>query len=1086
MDYTPEPSGWHEWLCKTNFSFLTGASHPHELIQRAWSLGYQSLCINDYDGVYGLARSWRALRDLRKEHPEAENFRLHYGAELHLREDHHKPTLLRSSVVLVAQNLSGWHKLCGLLSLSHQKSKDKAFISPETLLKTCPKDLVLIQPMRGGIRTGHQNDLIPQLHQHFGERFYMAISRHLHPAEDHWIGKALSLAHQLKARCLFSQDVFFHSPERKPLSDLLHAIRQNQSLHQAGPWFFPNTERSFQSLRHLHHRYHCLPGFHQAMGNAVELSRACTFDLTELRYHYPQEMIPDGHSPHQWLSHLTREGAKLRFGPVIPEKIIRTLNHELKLIEQLDFADYFLTVHDIVRWARDQKILCQGRGSAANSAVCFVLGITSVNPDSFELLFERFISMERGDPPDIDVDFEHERREEVIRYIYERYGRHRAAMVANVITFRKKGSLRAAGKALGIPSEILDHASSLAGRRSPGDQGISALLTELKTRSPEKAGQVPWDLWSHMSSLLRGFPRHLGIHSGGFMLSDKPLDQLLPREPATMEGRSVIQWCKDDIEALGFFKIDILALGMLTAIRKALDGIHRLHGIRLDLSDLPKDDPQTWQMLQRADTVGTFQVESRAQMSMLPRLRPATFYDLVIQVAIIRPGPLQGKVIHPFLRRRNSLEPVTYPSKTLEPILKRTLGVAIFQEQAMRIAIAVGNFTPGEANELRKNIGAWNLRDYERDLNPWLTKLAQGMQQNGFDQAFIHQILGQMRGFSDYGFPESHAVSFALIAWASSWIKCHYPSVFFASVMNSQPMGFYSPHSLLQAAQHSGVRVLPVCVRFSEADHLPVLIPRDSGPPLCGIRIGFRLITGLSANGIKKLLESRRQCGGDFTSAKHFFRNIRISRPDLCSLAAARALDCFGLSRQDALWKAEAAPYTWMPEVPEREIHWKQESPWERMKQDFRAFRTSTGPHPATLVRQNAWPYPVPLSRLSMLSDLLRQQDGSYVLVFGMIMARQAPPSANGMVFITLEDENGFINLACPPQVWQKIHQHVEGQNFICVGGRLQKVHEGHSVLVQQIIERISQKADIHKIQKPGNHLSPFRSRGSRGKRSSI
>jgi len=783
----------------------------------------------------------------------------------------------------------------------------------------------------------------------------------------------------------------------------------------------------------------------------------------------------------EWLVQLTWQGAKKHFGAHLPEKIHNTLQHELKLIRQLEFADYFLTVWDIVRWARSKDILCQGRGSAANSAVCFVLGITSVDPASFDLLFERFISMERGDPPDIDVDFEHERREEVIGYIYERYGRDRAAMVANVITFRRKGALRAAGKALGIPETLLSQASSLAGQRNARSRDTGAILESLQEQAPE--ARIPWQFWEHMTALLRGFPRHLGIHSGGFMLSGRSLNWLLPQEPATMPGRSVIQWCKEDIEALGFFKIDVLALGMLTAIRKTLQELQRLHGISLALHQIPEDDSLTGKMIQETDTIGTFQIESRAQMSMLPRLRPHSFYDLVIQIAIIRPGPLQGKVIHPFLRRRNGQEPVTFPSEALRPVLERTLGVAIFQEQAMRIAIAVGNFTPGEANELRKNIGAWNIKNYERDLNPWLQKLAHGMQQNGFDKSFILQILGQMRGFADYGFPESHAASFARIAWASAWLKCHYPALFFTSLLNSQPVGFYSPHSLLKAAERCGVVSLPLCVNHSGEDFQAGQVPDPGGEvPSWGIRLGFRLVAGLSRNGIRKLLEAREKAGGRFRDQHHFLQSVRISRPDMTALAAARALACFGLKRLEAVWLSEAAPFTWIPEAPEKPLHWKEEDPWSAMQKDFRAFRTTLGQHPAALVREQLWPYALPVSHLSLLPALEKAANGKIVTVFGLIMVRQAPPSANGMVFLTLEDCDGFINLACPPQVWQKFSHEAEGQSFLCARGRLQKVNESHSVLVQEILPRHQAMAEVHQVKTriPAAPLSPFHARGGR------
>lgn len=773
-------SNFNEWLCKTNFSFLHGASHPRDLIERANRLGYQSLCINDFDGVYGLARSYREL-DYLKRQQQWRGLKLNYGAEIHLQRDHDLPLLLQDTLLLVAQDQQGYTNLNRLLSFAHREGKDYANVPLEYLLNCEVDGLFAIQPMRGAIRSHRGIDRHAELRRLFDRRYFLAISRHLHPAEDRWIKIALHSARQHGLEYILSQDAFFHERQQKCMSDLLQAIRNNQVLDSCRAHFFPNAERCLHRADELRRLFAPIPGSGHALALSRELDRSCRFSLEQLKYQYPKEMIPAGHDALSYLKLLVRQGVQEKFNHLPPDKILRQLEHELILIGKLNFADYFLTVWDIVSWARQQQILCQGRGSAANSSVCFVLGITSVNPDQFELLFERFVSMERGDPPDIDVDFEHERREEVIQYIYRRYGRERAAMVANVVTFRGKGSLRAVGKALGADEGLLRQMSKIASSRYFRGAGTENIVMALKhdyERQNPQARKISWQLWMQLSEMLHGFPRHLGIHSGGFMLADKPLNHLLPQEPATMEGRSVIQWSKDDIEALGFFKIDILSLGMLSAIRKCFDYVQHYYGRRLRLDLIPDDDRATYAMIQKADTVGTFQIESRAQMSMLPRLKPACFYDLVIEVAIIRPGPIQGKVIHPYLARREGLEAVTYPDERLRPILQRTLGIAIFQEQAMRIAIAVGDFTAGEANELRKKIGSWGIKDFNRDLNPLLVKLERRMRENGVKPEFAEQILGQMKGFAEYGFPESHAVSFSLIAYASCYLKRHYPAAF--------------------------------------------------------------------------------------------------------------------------------------------------------------------------------------------------------------------------------------------------------------------------------------------------------------------
>jgi error-prone DNA polymerase len=1055
MDSTvkQEASHWIEWLTHTNFSFLHGASHPHEMLETAKDCAYAGLAICDFDGAYGLARTYRHWKSMDENTRPA----LFYGAELHLTQDHHEPVIQQNTIALIARSASGYGHLCQILTRAHRGGKHNAYLSLEDLSSMVLTDLSIIIPMRGLLRKDPAawESQCQTLKSLFGaDDTFMAFSCHLSASEDIWSKRALRVQKNLEIKPLVSLDPFMHDRSRKKLCDMLAAIRTNLRLDEAVAHTFVNDERTLLTVNDIYKRFQKFPLFDQAIQNSKELAARCHFSFAELRYRYPKEMIPPGHTAQSYLTALTWAGAQETYDQPLPPKVRSLIEHELQLIETLGFADYFLTVWDIVAWARKQGILCQGRGSAANSAVCFVLGVTAVDPMKFDLLFERFISVERGDPPDIDVDFEHERREEVIQYIYKRYGREKSAMVANVITFRKKGALRACGKALGIPDELLGQASDFMASRVNVGKTIKDVVEQLKEDSPLK--DIPWELWLELTSELKGFPRHLGIHSGGFMIADRPLCQLVPQEPATMEGRTVIQWCKDDIEDLGFFKIDILALGMLSAIRKALSLVSHQYQQPLTLATIPQEDPATYKMIQRADTVGTFQIESRAQMSMLPKLRPKTFYDLVIEVAIIRPGPIQGGMVHPFLRRRHGLEPVTYPDERLRPILHRTLGIPIFQEQVMRIAMAIGDFSPGEANELRKNMGAWSMRG---DINPWLNKLAIGMQKNGIAPDFAEAILAQMKGFAEYGFPESHSVSFALLAYASSYLKCHYPAAFFASLLNSQPMGFYSPHALVQAARRQGIAVLPVCVNQSSwASTLEPLSPGSTRD--FAIRLGFGLITGLSKKSGEQIERTRKRLG-PWTSWEHFLQHTKIPRHDLTALAAANSFAVFGLSRRSAVWIAAAAPHAqWLEDI-DLSSRLPEETREESIQQDFASFQTCLYAHPAQFIRDEAWCYEVPTSKLKLAKTIEDMIPNQVITVFGMILIQQRPPSANGMMFITLEDETGFFNLAITPEVLQRIGHKISGQSFLCVSGKLQSSSGAHSILVKDAFVPKISKADV-------------------------
>ena len=1087
---------WHEWICHTNFSFLIGASHPWELVGRAAKLGYGGLGIADYDGVYGIARAYRELEALKRDRRDG-GLRLYYGAEIHLNKDHDSPLYFQKTLVLYAQTRRGYFNLCRLLTYSHRDGKRYGNVPLEKLLSAPVEDLVAIQPMRGLIRT-KEGECRKALHAYFGplrerfaDRFYFAVSRHLHPVEDCWIMPTVRLARYFAAPTIPSQDLFFARRRQKEISDLLHAVRHNKTLDAVSEQLFVNSRRSLHSLPALAKMYADIPGIERALSNSTELALRFDFGLHELRYAYPREMLPVGHTPQSYLEHLVWKKTQERFGPSPPDKLAKLLEHELALVENLGFADYFLTVWDIVSWARRQGILCQGRGSAANSAICYVLEITAINPDRFDLLFERFISVERGDPPDIDVDFENARREEVIQYIYERYGRERAAMVCNVITFKPRGALRFVGKALGVPEPVIDACAKMVyglSLRGRGIQGKVSRVRQLFAQEKEINAAMghKWDLWPALSERILGFPRFLGIHSGGFMLAEREIDRLLPQEPATKEGRTVIQWCKEDIEALGFFKIDILALGMLTAMRKCFDLIRQHYGRSLALATIPENDPDTYEMIRRADTTGVFQIESTAQMSSLPVLRPLNFYDLVVQVAIIRPGPILAGVKHPYLRRRYGQEAVSYADPRLEPILKRTYGTIIFQEQLMRVAMAIGNFTAGEADEIRKNIGSFQSNG---KVEVWMGKLIREMKKNGIDDNFIREIVQQVQGFSSYGFPESHAASFALLAYASSYLKCHYPAAFFAALLNSQPMGFYQPDTLIKTAKRAGVQVLPVCASRSDWDSAlePAEMPQkeagrrseseretDSSGTLRehAIRLGFHMVAGLGKNGALKLIEERESCGG-WISKEELFRSGRLSRTDLAALAAANAFRSFPMERRPAVWLAEGAPHrpdreraelgAFAPPYQKEEtpVPFPAESEAESIESDFKATGTSLGRHMVRIVKEQGWVYWLPVEQIVTSDRLGLVAPNSTIAVFGAVLVRQSPGTAHKMLFVTLEDEYGTIPTAIRPNVYARYDRIIDSHSFLCMLGRLQPNGDARSLLVSQVFPPVAKRADV-------------------------
>ena len=840
-----------------------------------------------------------------------------------------------------------------------------------------------------------------------------------------------AFAREHRLRCVAAGDVHMHCRGRRALQDTLTAIRHGEPLTAMGRRLFANGERHLRPREQLARHYP-----RALLDESLAIAARCRFSLDELRYEYPHELVPDGHTPASWLRRLTEDGAARRYPTGVPDGVRRQLEHELRLIAELRFEFYFLTVHDIVRWAREQQILCQGRGSAANSAVCYCLRITEVNPAEQSVLFERFVSRERDEPPDIDVDFEHERREEVIQYIYRKYGRDRAALAATVITYRPRSAIRDVGKALGMSLDQVD--------------GLSRSLHwwEQREQIPERLAAVGLSADSPVVKRLLvlvdeliGFPRHLSQHVGGFVISQGPVHALVPVENAAMPDRTVIQWEKDDLEALGLLKVDVLALGMLTAVRKCFALIRGFDGTRLGLADIPREDPATYRMIRRADTVGVFQIESRAQMAMLPRLRPDTFYDLVIEVAIVRPGPIQGDMVHPYLARRAGEQPVDYPSEAVRAVLERTLGVPIFQEQVMQLAMVAAGFSAGEADQLRRAMAAWKKRG---GLEPFERKLKQGMQARGYDADFADRIYRQILGFGDYGFPESHAVSFALLAYVSAWLKCHHPAAFTAALLNSLPMGFYGPYQLIQDARRHGVEVRGVDVQHSGVDSS--LEAGSEGRP--AIRLGLDRVKGLPDRSAQRVVAARRD--GPYIDVPDLAARAELPREDLEALADAGALSALSRHRHRALWDTAGVeaplPLLGSPRFAEAEPLLRRPGEGEDLVADFRRLSLTLGRHPVALLRRRLG---IPAS-----GTLRHGRTGDPVRAAGLVINRQRPQTASGVMFMTLEDEDGSINLIVWPKVAERFRRALLGTQLVEITGELQNAHGITHVIVSSARDR--------------------------------
>ena len=986
-----------ELISKTNYSFLIGASHAHELMETASEIRLSALGICDKNGVYGLPKAYRAYKERIKEGLSAA--KLISGAEITIEN--------RPPIVLLAQNRSGYGLMCRILTESHKnREKGQAYLSWGKFL-----DLIALPGYDALVALLVQGDPWKEdlehdywtLKQIFGDRVYFSLSRFLDGWDKVRTNRTKELAKRYSIPIVATNDVHYHMHDRKVLHDVVTAIRARVTLKEVGTRLLSNAERYLKTPEQMTELFKDLP---EAIKNTIIIADSCSFSLNELRYRYPSEWLPEGETAQGHLIKNTFKGAQQRYPSGIPEDVRKQLDYELKLIEKMKFADYFLTIWEIIEFAKGKKILCQGRGSAANSIVCYCLGITAIDPVRMNLLFERFISVERGEPPDIDVDFEHERREEVIQHIYNKYGRDRAGMVAAVITYRSRSAKR-------------------------------DVLKVFNSESSEMTAKIVEAIY--------GFPRHLSIHTGGFTLSADPLIETVPIEPARMDGRTVIQWDKDDLDYVGLLKVDVLALGMLSALRKTLDYVGNL-----TLATIPPEDPKTYEMMRRADTVGVFQIESRAQMSMLPRLLPETFYDLVVEIAIIRPGPIVGKMINPFLKRRRGLEPVIFPDPRLEPILGRTLGIPLFQEQIMKMAVALAGFTAGEADELRRTIGKLRTQD---SFHRMAQKLMTGLQKNGLPKAYAEQVFEQIQSFASYGFPESHSASFALLAYASAYLKCHHPAEFTCALLNSQPMGFYSCHTLVDDAKRHGVKILPID---------PNLSTWDSNIESGAIRLGFRLVKGISVNEVNKIEAARKMT--PFISLFDFVNRTVLRRDLFHRLAIGDVFSAFGCKQREAIWQILAydllfagAGFTGpgnqlslfgFGKVEENviETFLPRLNYYDSVCADYSSYGLSVRGHPMHALRSKI--KSLPANTISYARNLT---SGSSIKVSGMVIVRQRPATASGMTFATLEDETGLLDLALYKQTYERFQDVFDSVPFVVVTGVLQRDGRAVSMLVSMV-----------------------------------
>ncbi|SDH22192.1 error-prone DNA polymerase [Pelagibacterium luteolum] len=1037
----------------SHFSFLRGASSAQELFATAALMGIEAIGIVDRNSLAGVVRAYEAAK--------VTDVRLVVGCRLDL--------VCGTSVLVYPTDRPAYSRLCRLLTLGkHRAGKGKCDLHWDDLIAYGEGLIAILVPDLADETCGMR---LRRLRESFGDRAYLALTLRRRPNDQMRLHELSVLATGMGVPTVITNDVLFHEPGRRMLQDVVTAIRHNTTIDALGLRRERHADRYLKPPEEMHRLFDRYP---DALTRTLEITRRCTFDLSELAYQYPEERDDPELTPQETLEKLTWECASVRYPEGVPDEVVATLRHELTLIGKLNYAPYFLTVNNIVRYARSQDILCQGRGSAANSAVCFVLGITAIDPGRNDLLFERFVSEERHEPPDIDVDFEHERRETVIQWVYETYGRNRAALCSTVIRYRTKGALRDVGKALGLTEDLLKTISGQIWTWS--EEGVQdAHIKDLNLNLDDRRLRLTLDLARQLS----GAPRHLSQHPGGFVLTHDRLDDLVPIEPASMEDRQIIEWDKDDIDTLKFMKVDVLALGMLTCMKRGLDLMAEHKGATYDLATIPAEDPRTYAMIRRADTLGTFQIESRAQMSMLPRLKPRTYYDLVVQVAIVRPGPIQGDMVHPYLRRREGLEAVEYPRPELEKVLGKTLGVPLFQEQAMRVAIECAGFTPGEADMLRKSMATFK---FTGGVSKFRDKLIDGMVSNGYEKAFAEQTFKQLEGFGSYGFPESHAASFALIAYASAWLKCWHPDVFCAALLNSQPMGFYAPAQIVRDAQEHGIDVRPVCINTSRWD---CTLEPSSNPDsdTFAVRLGLRMVKGLSNANAASIVAARAD--NDYASIDDLWRRAGVPVAALTQIAEADGYrTSLGLSRRDALWAikglrdvelplfaaASRREGTTISEVSEPAIALRAMSDGSEVVEDYRHVGLSLRTHPVSFLRPD-----LEKRRIVTCSDAMTARDGRWLETAGIVLVRQRPGSAKGVMFITLEDETGIANLVVWKKVFEQHRRIILSAGMISVRGKIQREGEVVHLVAHHIHDLSPNLASV------GERDAPFAMQHGRG-----
>ncbi len=1101
-----------ELHCKSNFSFLEGASHADELIEQAARLGYSGLAVTDRNSLAGIVRAHTAAKELQ--------FRMIVGAEIH--------PIDGPPLVLWPSDRASYGRLCQLITrgrmrrekggcsihwadvaefsqgmlaglLLRQPADDKLgqAIELHAMRATFEEDLQRQESELGTTNdegddalvlgptfaapansVGDLGELPPAVFDSandedwlrwchlfrdiFDDRGYLLSSLHRGVDDRAKLGRLAAISQRSRLPLVATGDVQYHVPERMVLHDCMAAIAFGGTVHDVRGFRPTNSQFALRPVEDIQKLYRDHP---QAIACTSEIASRIDFGLEQLRYEYPVELAPQGQRPIDYLKRLTWQGAKQRYNGNVPDKVIQMLKHEVGLIEELHYEAYFLTVWDLVRFARERGILCQGRGSAANSIVCYCLGVTSVDPNQLDLLFERFISRERNEAPDIDVDFEHERREEVLQYIYEKYGRHRSGMTATVITYRLRSAVRDCGKALGISLDRIDELAKIVDGRS-NHEGLPERIAQVGIDPQSEIGRR----FLYLVQTLLGFPRHLSQHVGGMVMTQGVLCEMCPMENAAMDGRTVIQWDKDDLDALGILKVDCLSLGMLTAIHRCFDLVEQHYQRPLTLATVPKEDVAVYDMICRADTVGVFQIESRAQMSMLPRLKPRCYYDLVIEVAIVRPGPIQGQMVHPYLKARKTGVQPEYPTEAIRQVLAKTMGVPIFQEQAMKLAVVAAGFTPGEADQLRRAMAAFRRPGI---IDKFRQKLIAGMLANGLDEEFAERVFTQIRGFGEYGFPESHAASFALLVYVSSWLKCHYPAVFCAAIVNSQPMGFYAPAQLIQDAQHHGVTVRGIDINHSHWDCTLEPIPRSRNSSAShlshsmeyALRVGLRLIRGVKKSVVTSIV-AERQASGPYVDLADVVRRTRVGQAVMTRLADAGALGSLAGDRRAAIWQAMAQEKSSRPlplfdafgadtddAVPEQ---LQRMSRMEEVYADYGTTGISLRGHPIGFLRDK-----LAKIRVTPAGELPSRRNGQFIRVAGIVLLRQRPSTAKGITFVTLEDETGSMNLVIKTEIWSEYYMVCKRSNAWLVHGVLETRENVTHVLVARVFDLSEQIGDF-------------------------